>query len=333
VEKRNAGRWLRRLSLAAILCAILSPGTVVGQTYEQRRTRGADAHLDGLPPRIAARPEPAKGASHADAAASNGNQLVGAAARAVFELKSLHARLRMRLPSSERQLVAVGDYWQLGGGNEKLVRLDLKTPVGDQVGTIQEIRGRDYLWVISNLPPEEPRLERIGMRQARIAIGRAEQAERFSPLEGWLLLGGLSRLLSSLDNSFQFSAPRRARLSDVPVVVLRGKWKPKELSRVGVVKAAEPWPAELPYEVEVVLREPAGAIGLFPYRIDFLKPPSSEEGKENERNSLATIEFFEVEPGAAIHPSHFEFDPEEREFDDVTMPYLRRLGLVPAVTK
>jgi hypothetical protein len=71
---------------------------------------------------------------------------------------------------------------------------------------------------------------------------------------------------------------------------------------------------------------------LFPYRIEYLRRDAGAmEGRGGtlQEHSLALIEFYEVRQGHQVDPSQFEFDPEEREFDDVTMSYLRRLGLMP----
>ena len=52
------------------------------------------------------------------------------------------------------------------------------------------------------------------------------------------------------------------------------------------------------------------------------------QGRGEEKGlPLTLIEFFEVRQAGDVDRGQFEFDPEERDFDDVTMSYLRKLGL------
>jgi hypothetical protein len=227
-------------------------------------------------------------------------------------------------------VVAAGEYVQLGAGAQKLLRLDLKIPIGSKIGTVQEIRGRDYLWLIRDLPPDLPQLERVGLRKARIEITKAEEAGRMTPLEGWMLLGGLSRLLASLDKKFEFDAPRPATHSGVPVLLVRGRWKQASLARLTGKERADV-PAQLPHEVELALGEPGQDPPLFPYRIEYLRHAAEGEKQAGGRGTpLTVIEFFEVRQPSNLEPQQFEFDPEERESDDVTISYLRKLGIMPA---
>lgn len=319
-----------------VLAIAGSPSSVDGQTYRERAGRPAPAHVDGLPDRLATRPAPGaaneeQGRGGESQPASSGQQLVSEAARRVFALSSLHARLRMKFRSQDRPVTATGEYMQLGAGAENLVRLDLKIPIGSKIGSVQEIRGREYLWLIKDLPPDAPKLERVELRRARINIVQAKEAGRMTPLEGWMLLGGLSRLLNSLDSNFEFGDPRPATLADVQVLLVRGKWKPASLTRLTGGLTPEKLP-QLPHEVELTLGGSNGALPLFPYRIEYLRhSPDPEQGRGVERSiPLTTIEFYEVQPSADLSPQEFDFSPEDRESEDVTMPYLRKLGLVPA---
>ena len=346
--KLQKGRWLpwqAAVVLGAIALASAFPHTSVGQTYRQRIEAAQRVELE--PRQIATRPalspvgaRPLKqGRGEAPSsrqpidppAASTGQRHVAEAARRVFALPSLQARLRMRVNLEGRQVTAVGQYVQVGGDAEKLLRLDLKFPVASKIGTVQEIRGRDYLWIIKDLPPDEPHIERVILRSARIEIRKAEKAALLSPLEGWMLLGGLSRLLSSLEDNFEFGPPREAVLGDIPVLLVRGKWKAASLQRLGSGNAPAQLPVQMPHEVEMTLAAPGEMLPLFPYRIEFLRRGGAGEGRGEDRPeiSLALIEFYEVGQSVQYDPSQFEFDPEEREFDDVTMSYLRKLGLMP----
>ncbi|MEX2027847.1 MAG: hypothetical protein WEH44_11110, partial [Pirellulaceae bacterium] len=217
-------------AMLALVGTVLVPLSARGQTYRQRIAQPESSRIDGLPDQLATRPTPLAPADHL--AASSGQELVAEAARQVFSLPSLHAQLRMKLASQGRQIVASGDYLQVGSGEEKLLKLNLKMPIGGKFGSVQQIRGQHYLWIIRDLPAGDPKLERVILRTARLEIVKAEQAGRLPALEGWILLGGLSRLLSSLDANFEFGSPRQATLGDVPVLMVRGRWKPAALKRL-----------------------------------------------------------------------------------------------------
>ncbi len=318
------GRCSTWLAIAA--CALCARAAI-GQTYRQRIAQPTRERFDGLPDQLATRPA----APPIDAlAASRGQQLVAEAARQVFSLPSLQARLRMKLDSQGRQVVASGDYLQVGSGDEKLLKLNLKVPIGSKIGRVQQLRGQHYLWIIRDLPPDDPKLQRVTLRNARIALARRQEAGSLPPTEGWMLLGGLSRLLVSLESNFDFGPPRPATLGEVPVLLVRGKWKPQSLVKLTGRQEPGQWQSQLPQEVEVTLGAPDQAYPLFPYRIDYLRGDgSAEQGRGEGRSSLALIEFFEVRQASDVDRGQFEFDPEERDFDDVTMAYLRNLGLGP----
>ena len=329
-----------RLLLATMLAAgsaLFAGADASGQTYRQRRKEPPQP-IDGLPDQIATRPTPSEAeqgrggekspAARGSLAASSGQELVREAALRVYSLPSLQAQLRMKLTSQERQSVASGDYLQVGAAEEKLLKLHLKVPIGGKVGSIQQIRGPHYLWILRDLPPDEPQIERVILRTARLEIVKAEEAGRLPPLEGWILLGGLSRLLANLDASFEFGPPRQATLGDVPVLIVRGKWKPAALKRLTKAKPAE-LPEQLPHEVEITLGAADQPYPLFPYRIEYLRNEDPEQGRGEAHRSLALIEFFELGPARSVDRGQFEFDSEDRDIDDVTMSYLRRLGILP----
>lgn len=274
---------------------------------------------------------PLAGPTASDAAARDGQSLMAEAAQRAFALSGLEARLRVTINYQGRQLPAAGTYAQLGAGHERLVRLDLKMPIGGKVGSVQELRGRDHLWIVRDLPPEPLKLQRIDLHYARKAIARREDTGTLAPLEGWILLGGLSRLLANLDRHFQFGPPRREKLGEISVLVLRGQWKQPSLAALTEAQGDAPLPDQLPEAVEVALGDLSETLPLFPFRVTYLRRPGEAgqgRGVKAPLAPMAAIEFFQVRATTALDPAVFEYDPEDREFSDVTLAYLRRLGLV-----
>jgi hypothetical protein len=318
--------WI--LAMLAVAGAVLDPPAADGQTYRQRVAQAGSERIDGLPDQLATRPVPPAAVDPLDA--SSGQELVAAAARQAFALPSLQAKVRMKLASQGRQIVASGDYLQVGSGAEKLLKLNLKVPIGNKFGSLQQIRGQHYLWMIRDLPPDDPKLERVTLRNARIAIARREAAGTSPPGEDWMLLGGLSRLLVSLDSNFDFGTPRPAMLGEVPVLLVRGTWKAESLAHLMGRKPPADLPPQLPQEVELTLGAPDQAYPLFPYRIEYVRrDAAAEQGRGGTRAALTLIEFFEVRQASDVDRGQFEFNSEERDFDDVTMAYLRKLGIGP----
>lgn len=277
--------------------------------------------------------------SNVAAAQGKGNELVRQAAEAVFNQPGIEAKVRQRTNLFGQEMVAAGIYQQLDAGRQKLLRLEVKTQIGEQTATLMEIRGRQDLWIRRHLPPAAPQLEHVSLTRLRSALAHVDDQGNLSTTENWILLGGLPKLLENLHRNFVFGAPREAKLADVPVIVLKGTWNMEVLkSHLGgkVPSGNEGFPEQIPPEVTLVLGRPGSQLALFPFRLEYWRTRT-----EKERNSLlgttagnadvkeliplSTLEFYDVRIQPNLDPRGFEFDPGNEESQDKTQSYLRQL--------
>src|SRR5262245_11878329 len=173
---------------------------------------------------------------------ARGQQLVAESARRVASEAAISAEMRYRIDAFGHELVGTGTYLQYGAGPEKLLRLDLRMQVGDKAATVQEIRGAESYWVRRDVPPSPPSLGRVDLNQLRksIAAGTIPTAGDVLPQGEWIMLGGLARLITALDQNFSFGLPRAEELQfqaadgkstvKLPIWVVAGEWKPDRLA-------------------------------------------------------------------------------------------------------
>lgn len=278
------------------------------------------------------------------AADGPGNRLIAGAARRVHEQSSLSAEMRYRLDAFGHELAGQGSYHQLGTGPEKLLKLELKIQVADQAIVRQEICGPSFYYVRRESPFAPASLGRVNLRHVRTAIARAGEPIAANPAEVWMLLGGLPKLLETLDRNFEFAAPRDDELhytveggqgvQKLPVIVVRGRWKKDRLAALLTTdKGKSKEDAEqLPDAVELVLgREDDASLPLFPYRITWLQDVQPD-GKDKQGRgagqlrAMLLLELFNVQR-SKLTPEQFDYQPSERDVADLTQSYLVRLGL------
>jgi hypothetical protein len=279
-------------------------------------------------------------------AETDGQALVAAAARRVLAEAAVAADLRFKVEAFGHELVGSGRYLQLGAGAEKLLRLELKMQVAGKPATLQEICGPRYCWIRRDVPPAAPTLGRVDLQDLRQALARRaiDQPSGVMPLDGWLMLGGLPRLLASLDKNFDFGPAKAEELqyksSDgtikrLPTWVIEGEWKPDRLAALLGQSVDQPPPAELPeqipHRVQLVLGRTEEILPLFPYRITYLRLPKvDEQGRAGELapRELVKLELFNVYPKSDIDPREFDYQPagQELEVQDLTTAYLQRFS-------
>jgi hypothetical protein len=332
-RKRNTSMTLR----VSVLVQLLLASVALGQGFTP---------IDPA----ASRPKPA-------AAATDGQQLVAEAARRVFDQPAIAAELRYKMDAFGHELVGTGRYLQRGAGADKLLRLELKMQVADKPATLQEICGKDYYWVRRDVPPAPPTLGRVNLQQFRriLAQGNLDERRGILPTDGWIMLGGLPRLLASLEKNFDFGPAQAAELpytaadgsiKKLPIWLIEGDWKPERLTAItgrtpDKQKAGE-LPEQIPDRVQLVLGRTTDVLPLFPYRITYFKLAPKEanaktagDAGEGEATAvdvgaapreLLKLELFNVYPKQDIDPREFDYQPAGQEVQDLTTAYLQRHG-------
>ena len=269
---------------------------------------------------------------------SAGQQLVADAARRLDNETSIAADLRYRAQAFGHQVLGTGSYLQSGAGIGRQLRLELRMQVGDKPATLQEIRGPEYYWIRKGVPPSEPTLRRVDLVQLRRALrGEPTLGEEALPRGAWILLGGLPRLLTTLEQSFDFTAPRAEEVQlsgaggqpgQLPIWVVEGQWKPARLAVLTGSQSTANLPEQMPDRVEIVLDRSDKILPLFPYRICYWRTPAKKksDASASSARELLTLELFNVRRVGAIDPREFDYNPGEQEVLDLTTAYIQNLG-------
>ena len=274
--------------------------------------------------------------------AASGQQLVAESARRVASEAAISAEMRYRIDAFGHELVGTGNYLQYGAGPEKLLRLDLRMQVGDKAATVQEIRGAESYWVRRDVPPAPPSLGRVDLNQLRksIAAGTIPTAGDVLPQGEWIMLGGLARLVTALDQNFAFGQPRAEELQfqaadgkstvKLPIWVVAGEWRP---DRLAALTAREPGkakalPEQLPDRVEMVLGRTEDVLPLFPYRITYLRTAAADtktkkDAADGPPRELLTLELFNVSR-KRIDEREFQYQPGDQDVQNLTPFYVQR---------
>lgn len=244
----------------------------------------------------------------------DGQQIVRESAAAMAKLPSITARMRQKVDLQGVQLAGTGNYLQLGTGENLLLRLSVKVQVDKHVTSLQQICDGRFLWLRRDMP-EGVSLQRIDLKRVR----ESTQGSSLSSDGPWIAVGGLPRLMENLAAKYQFGPPRAAKLGTIQGWQLEGNWRTE-----GAPGEKPAPPAEgVPRRVVITL----GQEDHFPYRIEFQrleKKKSDEEGPT--WLPLLTIEFFDIETGAAIDPLQFFYKPDNQQVIDSTDVYIRKFG-------
>jgi hypothetical protein len=262
--------------------------------------------------------------------------LVAAAADELLRQPNLEAKIRHRVDLFDHELVGLGLYQQLGEGAQQLRRLELKLQAGEQAATVQQVCAGRFLWTRREQQGTTT-LSRIDLRKVRETLAAANRAPGFDPAVNWMAIGGLPKLLHSLDENFDFAPPQEGRIGEVPVSIVAGRWKPDRLAALlpeqrDAILAGQParldrLPPHVPDQVQVTLGRD-NLFPLFPYRIEYLRG-QGRGGKDlaatDSPKAIVTMELFEVRRRDDLDRRQFIYEPGEQEVIDQTETFLKGL--------
>jgi hypothetical protein len=268
---------------------------------------------------------------------SDGQQFIKEAAGRVFQHPSIAAKLRVNIDLFGQQLMGAGKYLQLGEGEDKLLRLELSVQTDDHTLTFQQVCDGRFLWLRRDLP-DSVDLGRIDLKRLRREVGHQPPLHAAARMDTWMALGGLPKLMNSLDENFDFAAPQPTELAGVKMLALIGRWKAERLIRLlpeqetadlqqpATIHPAH-LPPHLPHRVNVLL----GHDDLFPYRVEYLRQdPGSSGNRRGQMNGqpwtvMTRIDFREVSIPATIDPLQFVYQPDAAEIEDRTRAMVETL--------
>ena len=267
-----------------------------------------------------------------------GNRLLAKAVTNIATHRSISANIRHRISLFGHELVGSGTYQQMDIGEDRLLRLELKIPLDDQITSLTQICDARFLWTQRTMPGDdqlqETEVSRVDLSRIRRAVrlnGGEQSAGAFvSPSLNGLLIGqgGLPQLLIELERHFDFYEVQPGVLQDVPIWMASGRWKPAAREQLfPVTQESDPQTKRLPPQVPEFVRVVLGREDLLPYQIDYRRKTVGDaelESRLDDTNSVAilTMELFRVEVGGAIDPNQFTFNTANQRIIDRTNEYL-----------
>ena len=285
-------------------------------------------------------PAPPAVASADPGAAPSGQALLEGAILTLESRRSVSAKIRYTVDLMGRRPVGSGVYLEQRSERGLRLRFETRFQLAGEPSSLLQVCDGYYLWVYQKLGARET-LSRIDVARVERALEESGEIGKIAEVGWWPGLGGLTKLLRSLHATFDFTSVEEAQLADqagpVPVWRLQGEWKPDKLAKSlpGHKQPAnrrQPLDlSKLPHHVpdRVVLY--LGKTDRFPYLIEYRRrtPPDQDPERDSEEPCLLTMELFERNLNASIHPANFLYSPGDLECPDRTNHFLKELGLAP----
>ena len=303
---------------AACFCLLASSGRVVWAFGDEAKppTGGDSGRAGG----------PAKQSITAEACVHD-------AALRLDQFQSLSARVRCKAEIFGQRIIGNGEYRQ-GSADAHLLRWDNKLQIGGEVATVQYVADGQYLWVHQNRRGKST-LDRVDISPVLAAEETFPRAADGQLVFGSGLgaIGGLPRLMRSLDTSVDFSelsenkVPARTAKGtvEVPVLLATGTWSATAWSRILPEQAAEIKAGAPPNLRRLSEHVPDRIVltlareDLFPYRIEYLRTSGDM------RKPLMVIEFYEVQRNVKLDPQLFSYTPGSIPFGEATAQFIGNL--------
>ena len=264
-------------------------------------------------------------------AATPGDTLIAHAATELGRHQAIAANLREQINLFGHQVFGKGTYLQQGRGENLKLRMEIKLEhVAGRTSSVQQVSDGTNFWLLQDTGGP-PRISRIDLRRVRESLAR--QPSPKPQTASWLAIGGLPKLLDSLDRSFRFGPVRSGRLDRLDVWIIEGDWDRAALAELAPDQAARlkaggpPDDSRLPEQIPNRVRLMVGRDDLFPYRIEYRRV-SFENGQlpgTGDGALLVLMELVEVELNGPIDARNFIYQPTK--YDDITATYLKGLGV------
>ena len=250
-------------------------------------------------------------------------QPAGILKRAIDQLNSesrFQASVRHKIHMFDQQLVGTGHYRQFGNGSIKRLRFELKTQVGEKTSSVIQVCDGRHLWSRENLA-EGTTLSRIDVRYIQDELAQYERDNGVGKLAAnWganIAMGGLPRLLTSVDSCFEFISVTEANYEDVPVWVLVGTWKPDVRRRIiEQFNSGSQLPDHLPNAVKLVLGRDV-EFRFLPREIQYLRVLANKTMRP-----MVSLQLYDMTRLVEMNASQFDYQRGEQVIVDRTQAFL-----------
>jgi len=248
---------------------------------------------------------------------------------------SVSTKIRQQAELFGMKMIGTGIYLQ-GPAGSHCMRLEMKLQVENEVTSLQQVCDGTNLWILRRLG-QAATLGRVEVapvldtqRRWSAEVGQGTATAQTGP--AGIGVGGLPRVLRSLNHSFQFADPIATKLVTLPVYEIRGVWRPDALKRMLPEKAIAPngmadlskLPESVPDEVIVLL----GRDDLFPYRIEYRRrKPSDDDSEPALSQVLLIMELYEVRANETIERRLFEYQPGDMPIAELTSQYVETMRM------
>lgn len=243
--------------------------------------------------------------------------------RAIVQLHSesrFQASVRHKIHMFDQQLVGTGHYRQFGNDSIKRLRFELKTQVGEKTSSVIQVCDGRHLWTRENLT-EGTTLSRIDVRFIQDELAEYERDNGVGKFTAnWganIAMGGLPRLLTSIDLCFDFRSVKEATYEDIPVWVMVGTWKSEVKERIiEQFNSGTQLPAHLPDAVQLVLGRDV-EYKFIPREIQYLRILADQTAKP-----MVSLQLYDITRLVDMNSSQFEYQRGEQVIVDRTQAFL-----------
>ncbi len=254
---------------------------------------------------------------------SDASSVLDAARERLRSYKGLKAAIVESVNIGSKPFKATGVYMQ---GTGDRVRVEFQFGKGEPIkGAMKQVCDGQILWTRFDVGGESY-ITRQDIQQIREALQGSPRIPD-GKIAADIGYGGLKGLLASLQETMDFSAPRKevhvvkqdGKDANADMIVLRGKWT--EAMRKVLLGPDAPEDAFLPSYMPDLAWVYLDAKNLFPYRIMYLKKLPNQD----KAHALVTLD---ITPDWSLVPTNEDFEyipPDEIIPNDITLDVIKGL--------
>lgn len=244
----------------------------------------------------------------------SGNSTIRAAAERLLRLPALQAEFRQTTTILQQEILGVGKYRQ-SGTTTKLFRFDIDLydgakPVQEKwLSRLTQINDGRFLFVHRN-DGQQKTLTQLDLEKIQ-----KESSSSGRPATNWMMSGGLTSLLSRLDQNFNFEKVESTKLGAMKAIKLTGNLKPHNQPKKTTLKSD----SILPNVVDVILAD-EGQLKWFPHQVVFSRTDKETQSTQK----LVSFGFYNVQLSKEFPRTVFQVNDATVKVSDITSSVLNQ---------